>query len=69
MEGEQAILVTSLAFTPGLALSEEPGFEEMDSGGTDLLLIVAVINVLTQRRRCREFSRECFQNLGDHSFL
>jgi len=49
MEGRQAILVTSLASTPGLAPSEEVDFGKIDSGRTDLLSIGAAINELTQR--------------------
>ena len=49
MEGRQAILVTSLESTPGLAPLEELDFGKMDSGRTDLLSIGAAINELTQR--------------------
>jgi hypothetical protein len=46
MKGRQAILVTSLASTPGLALSEELDFGKIDSGRTDLLSIGAAVNGL-----------------------
>jgi len=49
MEGRQAILVTSLASVPGLALSEELDFGKIESRRTDLLSIGAAINELTQR--------------------
>lgn len=44
MEGRQVILVTSLASTLGLALSEELAFGKIDSGRTDLLSTKAAIN-------------------------
>ncbi len=49
MKGRQAILVASLASTPGLALSEDLDFGKIDPGRTDLLSMGAAINELTQR--------------------
>ena len=49
VESRHAILVMSLASTPGLALSEEFDFGKIDSGRTDPLSIGAAISELTQR--------------------
>ena len=49
MEGRLAILVTSLASAPGLALSEELDFGKIDSRRTNLLSSRTAINEFTQR--------------------
>ena len=49
MEDRHAILVMSLAPTPGSALSGELDFGKIDSRRTDLLSIGVAINELTQR--------------------